>query len=92
MKRRTEITIETDHQLIIRKRVGIRSAQCGTCNKQVTMITADVAAKLAGLSSRALYRLIEADRIHFIELHDGSSLICLSSLNQLLNVEKQSIG
>jgi len=87
MNRKTQISIETDRRLIVRTRTGIRNAHCQTCNEPVSMITPDLAAELSGMSLRAVYRLIEAEKIHSIELPDRSSLICLNSL-QLLNVEK----
>ena len=58
----------------------------------VEMITPDEAAKLAGMSSRSLYRLVEAESIHFTETHDGSLLICLNSLHRSIpDVAKHSI-
>jgi len=86
MNRKTQITIETDRLLIVRTRTGIRSAYCQTCHELASMITPDMAAELTGISLRAVYRLIEAEKIHSIELSDRSSLICLNSLKQLVNV------
>ncbi|HKA20498.1 MAG TPA: hypothetical protein VKN18_19590 [Blastocatellia bacterium] len=85
MKRRAQITIETARRLIVRTRTGIRR-RCRTCDDLVAMITPDMAAELTGISLRAVYRLIEAEKIHSIELSDRSSLICLNSLKQLVNV------
>jgi hypothetical protein len=48
----------------------------------VEMITPNEAAKLAGISSRSVYRLVEAESIHFTETHDGLLLICLNSLHR----------
>lgn len=53
------------------------------------MIAPDVAPELTGISLRVLYRSIEAEKIHYIELPDRSSLICMNSLKESLNVEEQ---
>ena len=44
------------------------------------MLPPEQAARLAGADTRALYRQIEAGRLHFAELADGGILICLPSL------------
>lgn len=45
-------------------------------------MTADEAAALTQASSRAIYRLIEARKLHFNETAGQSLLICLNSLCQ----------
>jgi hypothetical protein len=92
MRHRTEITIETDRVIVVRRRTGVQAAWCRGCDDLVEMITPDEAVKLAGLSSRAMYRLVEAESIHFTETHDGSPLICLKSLHRSIpKVAKHSI-
>jgi hypothetical protein len=44
------------------------------------MITIDQAAVLSRLSSREIYRELEAGMIHFMETTEGSVLICFNSL------------
>jgi hypothetical protein len=92
MSRRTKITIETHHLLVVGRRTGVPAGWCRGCDDLVEMISPDEAAKLAGLSSRAMYRLVEAESIHFTETHDGSPLICLKSLHRSIpKVAKHSI-
>jgi hypothetical protein len=50
------------------------------------MATPEVIAVLAGVSTRTVYRLLEAKRLHFIEGRDGTLLVCLASLPDALNV------
>ena len=45
------------------------------------MGTPDEAAILAHVSSRTIYRWVEAETIHFAETPDGLLLICLNSLS-----------
>jgi hypothetical protein len=47
------------------------------------MVTADEAASQAGLSARAIYQLIEARALHFIETPDRLVFVCLNSLGKL---------
>ena len=77
---RTEITIETERVLIIRKRKRSVLTWCSTCAQQVPMVKVDEAATIAGVSSRTLYRWVEAEKVHFAETPEGLLLICLSSL------------
>lgn len=80
MKRRTEITIETQRLLMLSRRKLSVVAWCAACDARVTMITADEAASLAGLSPRTIYRRVEAEKVHFSETADGVLLVCLNSL------------
>jgi hypothetical protein len=77
---RTEITIETERVLIIRKRKGSVLTWCSTCAGQVPMVKVDDAAVIARVSCRTLYRWVEAEKVHFAETPEGLVLICLSSL------------
>ena len=44
------------------------------------MITPDEAAQISQVSTRTIYRWIEAQKVHFAETEKGFSLICLQSL------------
>jgi hypothetical protein len=79
-KIRTEITIETERVLIIKKSKGSVLASCPMCVQQVPMIKVDEAATMARVSSRTIYRWVESDKVHFAETPEGLLLICLSSL------------
>jgi excisionase family DNA binding protein len=79
-KRRTKITIETERVIVIRKRRPLTQEWCNRCGEIVSMVTVDEAAGIAGVSSRTIYRWVEADRIHFTETSDRRLLICPDSL------------
>ena len=80
-KRRTEITIETDRVFVLsRRRISVLT-WCAACGERVTMITPDEAAITARVSSRAIYRWMEAERLHFTETADGFLLVCTNSLS-----------
>jgi hypothetical protein len=49
------------------------------------MITVDEAAMLAQVGSRAIYKLVEAERIHFIETSDELLPICFNSICRSLS-------
>jgi excisionase family DNA binding protein len=46
------------------------------------MIHPEEAAARTGVSLRAIYRLVEAHKLHFIETPEGLVLICPSSVTQ----------
>jgi excisionase family DNA binding protein len=80
MIKRTEITIETNRVLIIRRRRGFIRGWCEGCLAEVQMFTPSEAATLASVSSRTIYRWIEEAKLHFFEEFRGSLLVCSESL------------
>jgi hypothetical protein len=80
VKRTVKLTIETERIFVIRTRRAQRRAMCEACGEVVRLVTAEEAAALAHLSTRAVYRLVEAGTLHFIERAGESVLICLNSL------------
>ncbi len=82
-RRRTETTIETHEVLAIRTSRGPAQAWCPECGELARMVAPEAAARLAGTSTRLIYRQIEAGRLHYEENKEGSLLICLRSLLRL---------
>ncbi|PYS46756.1 MAG: hypothetical protein DMF68_18180 [Acidobacteria bacterium] len=66
--------------LVLSRRWVSAKAWCAPCGQQVRMVTADEAAGLAGVSSRTIYRRVEAESLHFMETNEGRLLICTNSL------------
>lgn len=79
-KKRTEITIETERVVVIRRRRSSVRAWCQSCGGEVVMVTVDEAARIACVSSRTIYRWVEDEKLHFIETADGGLLICHESI------------
>lgn len=77
-RKRTEITIETDRVVVISGRRVSTRAVCKLCDAPMAEI--ELAARVARVGSRAIYRWIEAERIHFIESAEGALLVCLNSI------------
>jgi hypothetical protein len=80
MKKRIEITIETDRVLMAegRKRVFV---WCAPCGRRVEGITTDDAAVLARVTSRTIFRWVESGKLHYTETPEGLLLICPHSLS-----------
>jgi len=78
-----EVTIETDRILVIKRRKSSVLAWCPKCFQQVPMVAPDEAAVMIHVSSRKIYRWIEADKLHFTETSEGMLLICFNSLAML---------
>lgn len=66
MKKTAKLTIETQRVIVIRRLTESRRVMCEACDEVVSFVTADEAAALARLSARAIYRLIEARKLHFL--------------------------
>ena len=74
---RTEITVETEHFVVIRRGLSYR-ARCPVCDKQVEMVGVDEAVAIAG---RTLSETAATDRQwHCFESSDGSPRVCLDSV------------
>ena len=76
------ITTETSETLIFRQATP-RRVWCEACGAEAEMVAPEIAARVAGMRARTVYRLIEAGGIHFAETPDGSSLVCLKTLTQV---------
>jgi hypothetical protein len=83
--KRTEITIESETTVILRRSARVLRAWCGPCGAESQMLTPDAAAELVGVTTRAIYVGVECGALHFKELPDGTLLVCGPSLglNQL---------
>ena len=78
----TEITVETDEVVVVRKLGGPTVEWCSECGEATTMLTPEQAVALTGASWREISRRVEAGRVHFTETGDGLLLICTNSLSQ----------
>ena len=78
MKQKTEITLEVEETIILRQDAKKFMAFCTQCQALVEMITPPIAAALAGLSEREIFRLIEKGRLHFVEAE--RIFVCQNSL------------
>lgn len=77
--RRTKVTVEKERLLVISRQRQV-AAWCEACGAEVEMVGAEEASLLTSLSQRAIFRLIEAGRLHFSETPRGSLWVCLNSL------------
>ena len=84
MKRRktTEIVVEREQILVIRKLDNAEPQYCTQCGDQAQMMSVDEAAAIVRVSARAIYRRVEAQHAHFTETPDDKLLVCLNSLLQ----------
>jgi hypothetical protein len=80
LKRRVEITVETERVLLVRGRTVSYTAWCTGCGARVRMVTAGEAARLSGITTREIFRRVERDALHFAETPEGELLVCPDSL------------
>jgi hypothetical protein len=78
--KRTETIIETHEVWVVRRRAGQSAVWCTECAGQPAMLTPEEAARLSGLSQRAICRSVEAGAVHFLETADGCLFVCPASL------------
>jgi hypothetical protein len=91
MKRRTEITIETERLLVFGRNLGITGSRsqeqhprplvwCLSCADHVRPLTTDEAAIQAHVTSLTIFHWVESETLHYIESPEGLLLICPNSL------------
>jgi hypothetical protein len=80
VQKRTEITIETDQVVVIRRRQRSVRSWCQECRCEVEMIDLKEAEALTG-TTQAMLCCGGGDRgWHWSQAEDGSRLLCLESL------------
>lgn len=82
IKRRTEILIETQRQIVVHDSDSSGQINCPQCGE--TMLAAEHAAAVFGISRRAAYQFIENETAHFVETETGAVMLCLPSLTAIL--------
>ena len=85
-KKTTLIATETHESLSVRLNSRTQARRplvlCEECETDVPLLTPEEAALLAGLSVRAINRLVEDGSIHFKETPDGLLLVCLNNIER----------
>ena len=79
-KRRIEITVEKRRLIVLRRAPAPILDWCADCGEQVAMLTPDQAAAIASVSSRMIYRRVEAGEMHYLETPEGHLLVCANSI------------
>ena len=77
---RREIISETK-QLVFR--MGTRkeeSKRCEVCRDSSMMFLPETLSDVLGISTREVYRKIEADGVHFVEIKEKQVLVCRRSM------------
>jgi hypothetical protein len=78
-QKKTEVTVETDRVLIIRRRLTKRG-WCRECGCEVDMVELSEVQALTNKSKLELHDGSLSQKWHFSEDEDGSPLVCLESL------------
>ena len=80
-KKITTITSETHEVLIVRRGGGDSIRMwCANCAAEVEMLKPEEAAAIASVSTRTIYRWIEAAQIHHCESAGGNVVVCPNQL------------
>lgn len=83
IKRKFDLLIATKRRYIIRQAPSGQQIPCASCG--ATMLTAEQAANLYGITQRRIFQLIEAGAAHYTETQAGAVMICLTSLTAILD-------
>lgn len=86
--RRAEITIEVDQVITVRRQRRVGNNWCSDCGSEVMMLTPDEATSVVSLGTRAIFRMIDANQVHFAETRSGLVRLCLPSLLQAVGPQR----
>ena len=75
--------MQTTETLSVRFEQACSEMTCGRCGS-ASLLTPEAVAAAFGLSLRAIYRAVEAGRLHFRDIGAGRVLICPDSLHSLV--------
>ncbi|MCA1615122.1 MAG: hypothetical protein LC795_19950 [Acidobacteria bacterium] len=64
-KRVRRVTVRTERTYVFRSRGGVRVGWCAGCGAEVGLASVDGAAREAGVSELAIYKLVEEHALHF---------------------------
>lgn len=81
IRKRIEMTIETEKIVTFHMGGGMHREFCQLCLAFARMLTVTEATHLTGMSSRNIFQLIEAGGVHFRETATGGLLVCGGSLS-----------
>jgi hypothetical protein len=81
--KRTEITIETERILIIRRRRSVR-AWCRECGCEAEMVSLGEAEARTEESEEEFRKFAPSHKCHFSENREGICLVCLERLRKWL--------
>ena len=81
-KRFRRVTVKTERTLVFRRQGSVQHDWCAECGAEVEMMSVDGAARETGISELSIYRLVEAQALHFSEGPEGRVLVCLNSLRR----------
>lgn len=82
---KAQIIIEQEETLILRQSSATMNEFCSVCGMLTVMVTPEALAMMSGVSERNIFRLIEANEIHFFE--GPKVYVCLNSLNEFKGTE-----
>jgi len=91
-KRKIKITV-TRRELLytLGERSSISTTSwCSQCDGEFSVLTPRLAAEFLSVSTREIYRMVEAGRVHYVEAPDQELFICLNSLLTDPHIQNQS--
>jgi hypothetical protein len=80
--RRMNVFVKTERRTVVCRPPAEQIVSCEKCAEQ--MISAQISADFFGVSSRAIYRLIEQNDIHFLETETNEIYVCPTSVRRSL--------
>jgi len=91
-KIRREIRSETKQIAIRFGTTHILTKRCEYCDTDSEMFLPEIVSEFLAISTREIYRLIEAGEVHFLEVNKKQILVCVKSLMNFSGGDILQIG
>jgi len=79
-KRKTEITVETWEETLLRGTTRQVVGRCGQCRGRSLMVTPEEVHQALGVAVRKVWKAVESGEVHSRETAGGDLLVCVESL------------
>ncbi len=80
--RKTEITVETWEETILRGVDRRVVGRCLQCAGEPVMVTPEKMHQALGVPVREIWRAVDSEGVHFVETERGELLVCIRSLRE----------
>ena len=84
IKRKFELLTVVNRRYLIRQSAPGRQIACAECGEP--MLTVEQAANIFSITQRRIFQIIETDAAHFAEAEAGATIVCLTSLSMVLDL------
>ncbi|HUJ41123.1 MAG TPA: hypothetical protein VLW54_11305 [Candidatus Acidoferrales bacterium] len=90
-RKSAEITVETEEIVVVSGRRGAVRRRCAKCGQEVSMVSPQQAAQIAGVTVLTMYQWITEGKVHSCEPERGALFVCVRSLTPASGARRRTV-